>query len=171
MLVHPLLRRFVVMSGGHCTLPTGGPAIRLKKKTDEAQKAETVPYAVIYIRHYLLCVNTSRWVNKVATMHNHLVCANFIYSLVSVEVSVRHPTVRVNISSGADASGYYWMESSRLPPTHYLELGPRSLVTIPNIHVSLAALCCTEEKQEISIITRQINMIGIVGYCHGRPCM
>ena len=44
MLVHPLLRRFVVMSGGHCTFPTGGPAIRLKnkKKTDEAQKAETV---------------------------------------------------------------------------------------------------------------------------------
>ena len=38
MLVHPLLRRFVVMSGGHCTYPTGGPAIRLKnKKTDEAQ--------------------------------------------------------------------------------------------------------------------------------------
>ena len=50
MLVHPLLRRFVVMSGGHCTYPTGGPAIRLKnKKTDEAQKAETVLSAVIYI--------------------------------------------------------------------------------------------------------------------------
>ena len=50
MLVHPLLRRFVVMSGGHCTFPTGGPAIRLKnKKTDEAQKAETVLSAVIYI--------------------------------------------------------------------------------------------------------------------------
>ena len=44
MLVHPLLRRFVVISGGHCTYPTGGPAIRLKnkKKTDEAQKAETI---------------------------------------------------------------------------------------------------------------------------------
>ena len=40
VLVHPLLRRFVVMSGGHCTYPTGGPAIRLNnKKTDEAQKA------------------------------------------------------------------------------------------------------------------------------------
>ena len=49
MLVHPLLRRFVVMSGGHCTYPTGGPAIRLKnKKTDEAQKAETVLSAVRY---------------------------------------------------------------------------------------------------------------------------
>ena len=32
---------FVVMSGGHCTHPTGGPAIRLKhKKTNEAQEAE-----------------------------------------------------------------------------------------------------------------------------------
>ena len=38
MLVHPLLRRFVVLSGGHCTFPTGGPAICLKnKKIDEAQ--------------------------------------------------------------------------------------------------------------------------------------
>ena len=47
MLVHPLLRRFVVMSGGHCTYPTGGPAIPLKnKKTDAAQKAETVLSAV-----------------------------------------------------------------------------------------------------------------------------
>ena len=56
MLVHPLLRRFVVMSGGHCTFPTGGPAIRLKnKKTDEAQKAETVLSAVsIYIYIYIL---------------------------------------------------------------------------------------------------------------------
>ena len=37
MLVDPLLRRFVVMSGGHWTLPTGSPAIRLKnkKKTSE----------------------------------------------------------------------------------------------------------------------------------------
>ena len=43
MLVRPLLRRFVVMSGGHCTVPNGVPAIRLKnKKTAEAQKAETV---------------------------------------------------------------------------------------------------------------------------------
>ena len=41
VLVHPLLRRLVVMSGGHSTIPTGGPEIRLKnkKKTDEAQKA------------------------------------------------------------------------------------------------------------------------------------
>ena len=54
MLVHPLLRRFVVMSGGHCTFPTGGPAIRLKnKKTDEAQKGETVLSAVIYIYIYI----------------------------------------------------------------------------------------------------------------------
>ena len=41
VLVQPLLRRFVAMSGGNCTLPTRGPAIRLKnKKNDEAQKAE-----------------------------------------------------------------------------------------------------------------------------------
>ena len=50
VLVHPLLRRFVVMSGGHCTLPTGGPAIRLKnKKIDEAQKAETVLVLVLVL--------------------------------------------------------------------------------------------------------------------------
>ena len=42
MLVHTLLRRLVVMSGGHCTLPTGDPTIRLKsKKTDEAQSGHT----------------------------------------------------------------------------------------------------------------------------------
>ena len=36
--VRRALRLFVVMSGGHCTLPTGGPAIRFKnKKTDEAE--------------------------------------------------------------------------------------------------------------------------------------
>ena len=51
-----LLRRFVIMSGGHCTLPTGGPAIRpfalkTKTKTDEAQKAETVLSAVILPLH------------------------------------------------------------------------------------------------------------------------
>ena len=45
------------MSGGHCTLPTGGPAIRpfalkTKTKTDEAQKAETVLSAVIYTPVY-----------------------------------------------------------------------------------------------------------------------
>ena len=41
MLVHPLLRRFVVMSGGHCTLPTGAWPFALKtKKADEAQKAK-----------------------------------------------------------------------------------------------------------------------------------
>ena len=38
MLVHPLLRRFVVMSGGHWTFPTGGPAIRLKNKKKKTTK-------------------------------------------------------------------------------------------------------------------------------------
>ena len=57
VLVHPLLRHFVVMSGGHCTFPTGGPTIRIKnKKTDEAQKAATVTVCsyicIIYIYIY-----------------------------------------------------------------------------------------------------------------------
>ena len=69
MLVHPLLRRFVVMSGGHCTYPTGGPAIRLKnKKTDEAQKAETVLSAVSYIYIY----TCDRVANAVKTVLNTL---------------------------------------------------------------------------------------------------
>ena len=60
MLVNPPLRRFVVMSGGHCTFPTGGPAIRLKnKKTDEAEKAETVLSAVRYNYIYNLSISTA----------------------------------------------------------------------------------------------------------------
>ena len=46
MLVHPLLRRFVVMSGGHCTYPTGGPAIRLKNK--KLMRARRPKYIYIY---------------------------------------------------------------------------------------------------------------------------
>ena len=40
-------------SGGHCTHPTGGLSFALNTKTDEAQKAETVLSAIIYVCIYI----------------------------------------------------------------------------------------------------------------------
>ena len=37
--------RFVVMSGGHCTHPTGGPAIRLKHKKHPFVKVPVLAFA------------------------------------------------------------------------------------------------------------------------------
>ena len=80
-------------------------------------------FQIVPTRLYFLCVNSSPWVYKIASMHHNLVCANVVY--LPIDISVSCPVVSVDFRSGSYASFYNGVKGGRIPSIDHLKVAPR----------------------------------------------